>query len=263
MDEKTTSSESAKPKCFVIMPISSQPGYAPEHFTLVYEDIIKPAIEQAGMEPLRADETINTNLIQLDILRKVIESDIAICDMSAKNPNVFYELGVRQAFDKPTVLMTDEITAAPFDVSSLRYVTYSQEMKYREVNKAINDLSMALTDTYTKRNDSSEINSLIKLMELVTPAKINQSELTPEEKLKLINEIQYAELIMEIQSIRKEQSVILNEVLKTRSEDTKVRWSDIKKYNFQHENKATDILNEKLRDIQSTSSITISDVPKI
>lgn len=244
------------------MPISSQPGYAPEHFTLVYEDIIKPAIEQAGMEPLRADETINTNLIQLDILRKVIESDIAICDMSAKNPNVFYELGVRQAFDKPTVLMIDEITAAPFDVSSLRYVTYSQEMKYREVNKAIIDLSMALTDTYTKRNDSSEINSLIKLMELVTPAKITQSDLTAEQKLKIINEIQYSELITEIQSIRKEQHVILSEILKSRPEDTKVRWSDIKKYNSSNENESTKLLNEIIRDIKSVNIIKVPDDSK-
>lgn len=83
--------------CFVIMPISDQAEYEPNHFTLVYQDIIIPAIEKAGMTPVRADETKNTNLIQLDIIRKVIESDIAICDMSSKNPNVFYELGMRQA----------------------------------------------------------------------------------------------------------------------------------------------------------------------
>ncbi|WP_349921463.1 hypothetical protein [Aeromonas veronii] len=57
------------PTCFVIMPISNQPGYDPDHFTLVYQDIIKPAIELANMIPVRADETKNTNLIQLDILK--------------------------------------------------------------------------------------------------------------------------------------------------------------------------------------------------
>ncbi len=44
---------------------------------------------------------------------------------------MFYELGVRQAFDKPTVLMMDNVTLAPFDVSSLRYVEYQEKMSYR------------------------------------------------------------------------------------------------------------------------------------
>ncbi|TOC19180.1 hypothetical protein CGJ90_22880, partial [Vibrio parahaemolyticus] len=141
--------------CFVIMPISNQPGYESNHFTLVYEDIIRPAIEAAGMRPVRADETVNTNLIQLDILRKVIESDIAICDMSSKNPNVFYELGVRQAFDKPTVLMIDDATSAPFDVSSLRYVDYKKNMGFRDVNIAVEKLTQTLVETYEKRDDKS------------------------------------------------------------------------------------------------------------
>lgn len=156
--------------CFVIMPISNQLGYDSDHFSLVYEDIIKPAIDRAGMVAIRADETVNTNLIQLDILKKVIESDIAICDMSSKNPNVFYELGVRQAFDKTTVLMIDDVTSAPFDVSSLRYVDYKKEMGYRDVKSAIERLALSLKDTYEKKSDKSEINSLIRLMELTTPA---------------------------------------------------------------------------------------------
>ena len=171
--------------CFVIMPISSQNGYEMDHFTFVYDDIIKPAIEATGMISIRADDTVNTNLIQLDILRKVIESDMAICDMSAKNPNVFYELGVRQAFDKPTVLMTDSITSAPFDVSSLRYVEYQEKMSYRDVKLAVERLTQALTETYVKQGDKSEINSLIRLMELTTPAQLSNIEITNEDRTTL------------------------------------------------------------------------------
>ena len=106
-----------KIECFVIMPISDQQGYDKDHFQLVYEDIIKPAVSLAGMIPVRADETKGSNLIQLDILRKVIKLPIAICDISAKNPNVFYELGMRQAFDMPTVILKDTNTDAPFDIA--------------------------------------------------------------------------------------------------------------------------------------------------
>ncbi|MBR7629645.1 hypothetical protein KAT72_11560 [Aeromonas popoffii] len=205
-----------KPSCFVIMPISAQPGYDSEHFTLVYDDIIKPAIELAGMKSIRADETTNTNLIQLDILRKVIESDIAICDMSAKNPNVFYELGVRQAFDKPTVLMIDEATSAPFDVSSLRYVTYSKGMRHRDVINAVNRLTETLKDTYSKREDKSEINSLIRLMELTSPAQLGHTDLSDEAKEKIIYELQLSEIMTSMHLIQRQQNSILNEMKQLR-----------------------------------------------
>ena len=59
--------------CFVIMPISNQINYEENHFTLVYEDVIKPSIIDNNMIPIRADETKNTNLIQLDILKNIIQ----------------------------------------------------------------------------------------------------------------------------------------------------------------------------------------------
>ena len=81
--------------CFVIMPISDCEGYESGHFLRVYEDIIKPAVERSGYTPQRADETKNSNLIQLDILKKLIDAPIAICDLSTRNPNVLFELGIR------------------------------------------------------------------------------------------------------------------------------------------------------------------------
>ncbi|HDZ3708159.1 TPA: hypothetical protein RSW45_003461, partial [Vibrio cholerae] len=119
------------------MPISDQQGYDKGHFQLVYEDIIKPAIQSAGMIAVRADETKGANLIQLDILQKVIKLPIAVCDISSKNPNVFYELGIRQAFDMPTVILKDSNTEAPFDISGLRYCDYNVNMRYRDVKSAV------------------------------------------------------------------------------------------------------------------------------
>lgn len=189
--------------CFTIMPISTQPDYEDGHFQFVYEDIIRRAVESAGMKPFRADETQNTNLIQLDILRSVIESPIAICDMSAKNPNVFYELGLRQAFDLPTVLIIDDRTAAPFDISSLRFVTYDSAMGYRGVESAVKQLSEALIDTYEKRNDKSEINSLIRLLELTKPASISEADLPENERVQKSIEQQLLNLSNQIERLGK------------------------------------------------------------
>ena len=49
-------SKKKKEKCFVIMPISDQGDYPPDHFTKVYKQIIKPSVEEAGYEAYRIDE---------------------------------------------------------------------------------------------------------------------------------------------------------------------------------------------------------------
>lgn len=206
-------STGANATCFVIMPISAQSDYDEGHFTLVYEDIIRPAIETAGMIPTRADETKNTNLIQLDILKQVIGSKMAVCDMSARNANVFYELGMRQAFDLPTVLMRDDSTDAPFDVSGLRYVTYKRDMRYRDVRKAIEDLTSTIKATFEKRDDKTEVNSLIRLMQLTRgPATINPVEMTEEQRNELINDIQLAELSETVSTLAKRQEALIDKL---------------------------------------------------
>lgn len=194
--------------CFVIMPISNQLGYEDNHFTLVYEDIIKPSIENNKMLAIRADETKNTNLIQLDILKKIINSPLAVCDMSSKNPNVFYELGMRQAFDLPTVLMIDDNTKVPFDISGLRYVNYKKEMTYRNVKKTINELTDAIKDTYDKKDDKTEINSLIRLMEL-TSAKLDNNNISPNEKIELLHELELREIKKSIKDLTLSQNTLL------------------------------------------------------
>lgn len=90
------------PTCFVIMPISDQEGYPTGHFKRVYQEIVRPAIELAGFTPERADDANQTHNIILSILKSVVNSDIAICDISSLNPNVMYELGVRQMARKPS-----------------------------------------------------------------------------------------------------------------------------------------------------------------
>lgn len=159
--------------CFVIMPISDCEGYEPGHFLRVYEDIIKPAVERSGYTPQRADETKNSNLIQLDILKKLIDAPIAICDLSTRNPNVLFELGIRQAFDKPVVLIQEKGTPAIFDISPLRYIEYDKRLGYREVLKSQSELSEAIIATKEAEGDSNNINSIVRLLS-ISPASMPQ-----------------------------------------------------------------------------------------
>ena len=160
-------------KCFVIMPISDVDGYPKGHFDRVYEFIIKPACMQAGFDAIRADVTAKTNVIIVDILKTVYDCEMAICDLSARNPNVFYELGFRQAFNKKTVLMIDEKTTRPFDISAIRSFQYQSSLRIDLVNEAKEKLTKALMETETM--EENETNSLLKLLSIESPAKLPQS----------------------------------------------------------------------------------------
>lgn len=177
--------------CFVIMPIADTDGYPKGHFGHVYENIIQPSCEMAGFNPVRADEVKETNLIHLDILKKLIEAPIAICDLSSRNPNVLFELGIRQAFDKPVVLIQEKDTPKIFDIAPLRYLEYSQEMKYHEVLEIQQKLKDSIEATVAAESDSSNINSIVKLLALNSPAHIPDLE---HGKERLALEVMQAEL---------------------------------------------------------------------
>lgn len=172
-------------ECFVIMPFSDGDSYEKGHFRAVFEDIIKPAVEASGYVPMRADDVQQTNLIHLDILKRLLDAPICICDMSSRNPNVLFELGIRQAFDKPVVLIQEKGTPKIFDISMLRILEYSKEMKYRDVKAVQQDLTEAITATINVEEDSSNVNSIIKLLSLSVPASIPKLDKANREDLTL------------------------------------------------------------------------------
>lgn len=161
-----------KKECFVIMPISNHPEYGEEHFTRVYEHLISPACELAGFIPVRADDVINTNYIALDVIKKIVESEMVICDLSSQNPNVLYELGIRQAFDKPIALIKDKKTKRIFDIQGFRDFEYDESLRVDKVEAQVKKLAEVLTATY--KEDGRDINSLVSLLGL-NPAKVDST----------------------------------------------------------------------------------------
>lgn len=175
--------------CFVIMPISDPDGYEKDHFVKVYEDIFKFACIENGYDPIRADENKATNLIHLEIVRKLIECDLAICDLSSRNPNVLFELGIRQAFDRPTVIVQESGTKPIFDISGFRYIEYDGSLSYRGVLDARSSISEAVKQTESDAKKGKSINSIVRLMGLQNAAK-NSGNLSidPSELISLIRD---------------------------------------------------------------------------
>lgn len=104
--------------CFVLMPFSGD-------MNEVYEDHIKTIVEDEGFSCIRADEIVGTNAIIKDIWERINRARFLIADLTAKNPNVFYEAGLAHAIGKEVILLTQYIDDVPFDLRQLRCIVYS------------------------------------------------------------------------------------------------------------------------------------------
>jgi nucleoside 2-deoxyribosyltransferase len=142
--------EADKPLCFAIMPISTPPdkldiyGGQREHFLYVAEHLFKPAAEAAGYE-FKAPTATNAEIIQAGIIENLWRADLVLCDISAWNPNVFYEFGIRCALNKPVAMVRDDKTEQiPFDTVMINCHQYSSELSVMTVKQEIPKLATFL-----------------------------------------------------------------------------------------------------------------------
>jgi hypothetical protein len=109
------------------MPFGKKPGEAGQviDFDAVYRDVIAPAIAEADLEAIRADEEQTGGIIHKPMFERLILCEYAVGDLTTANANVFYELGVRHAVrPASTVLVFAEGGRLPFDVALLRAIPY-------------------------------------------------------------------------------------------------------------------------------------------
>lgn len=198
MTEQDISRDSERPECFVIMPISDPDGYPAGHFLRVFEDIFKPACEQAGYIAIRADDVKETNLIHVDVLKRLLTSPVALCDLSSRNPNVLFELGLRQAFDKPVVLVQDIETPSIFDIAPLRSTRYRRARLYHEVLDDQKNIAKAINATAEATDRDEGVNSLVKLLALSKPASIPELKAAESDPALQIIQAEISELRSEL-----------------------------------------------------------------
>ncbi|MCH8252759.1 MAG: hypothetical protein IID36_09945 [Planctomycetes bacterium] len=109
-----------KGKCFVMMPFA-------DPFDIYFNKIYKDAIEKAGMEPIRADDLFRPSVIVSDIWNMVQKADVLFAELTTKNANVFYELGLAHAIGKPVILVSETMSDVPFDLQQLRVLLYNKD----------------------------------------------------------------------------------------------------------------------------------------
>ena len=104
--------------CFVIIPFS-------DPFNDIYRDVLTPAIENGGYKPVRGDSLYSVGPVIEDIFYGIRSASVLVADVTGKNPNVNYELGVAHALNKPAVIISQSVDDIPFDYRHLRAIVYN------------------------------------------------------------------------------------------------------------------------------------------
>ncbi len=123
-----------KQTCYIIGPIGKPGDKVREWADFVKDDIIKPVVTECGyQDPQRSDKDQAESMIMTGIVQQMFEADLVIADLSDYNPNVFYELGIRNCAQKPVVHLIKDGQLPPFDLAGNRAISVSTHYK-----KAIN-----------------------------------------------------------------------------------------------------------------------------
>jgi hypothetical protein len=172
--------------CFIMSPFG---GW----FDSYYQEIFSPAIEAAGLEPRRADSLFRSSNIVNDIWHLVNTSRAILADLTGKNPNVFYELGLAHAARKPALLITQTIDDVPFDLRALRVVTYDiQHPSWGDLLK--NNIAEGLRETLASPEQAV-------LPTFLTEQPARGPSVSPDEKIVLELQQQINSLRAQVQSL--------------------------------------------------------------
>ena len=128
--------------CFVLMPFG-------EWYDRYFDEIYTPACTDAGFEPIRADGLFSTGSVMEQVWDQINRAKVLLAELSGKNANVFYELGLSHAIRKPVVFVTADLNDVPFDLRHLRVVVY-------DIREPGWDLKLRKSITTYLRNTKSE-----------------------------------------------------------------------------------------------------------
>lgn len=128
-----------KRRAFFVTPIGSEGSEVRERSDKVLAYILTPALTGTGLvdEIERADHNPNPGEITSSMIASILDSELIIADLTGSNPNVYYEVALAHAFNKPVVhirFATDE--RLPFDIKDVRVFDYSFDIAAAEAAKS-------------------------------------------------------------------------------------------------------------------------------
>jgi len=169
-----------KQKCGLIMPISTMPGYPESHWTDV-RSIITDAVSEAQLEANLVSVTDEVTVIQKTIVQNLYDNPIVICDVSGKNPNVMFELGLRLAFDKPTIVLKDDETTFIFDTGTIEHLVYPKDLRFGKIVEFKTKLTAKIKATMEIASKDPKYSTFLKHFGKFTISKLDETEVTSQQ----------------------------------------------------------------------------------
>ena len=182
--------------CFIISRIGTEDSEERLDADRKLKFVFTPILEKLGYIPIRADEEDSPGSISKKIVMRLINSPLVIVDITGNNPNVFYELAIRNAVGKPVIIVKEPSQKPPFDIQDIRCV--SIDMTDPEIwQKAIASIEKLIKSAETEPDyaSGSILSEFLKSFQLDSERKISNEE-------RSIFEIQ--DLRAEIRELREE-----------------------------------------------------------
>ncbi|MHA7820892.1 MAG: hypothetical protein ACX930_14690 [Erythrobacter sp.] len=177
------------PKCGIVMPIAEMGECSETHWADVL-GILTDAVEDAGFAADIVSNADEVTVIQKTIVQNLYECPVVICDVSQKNPNVMFELGMRLAFDKPTIIVKDDKTTFSFDTGVIEHLEYPRDLRFNKITEFKRRIGRKVEATFKKSKENPEYSTFLKHFGRFEVSKLETTEISGQDYImKQLSEI--------------------------------------------------------------------------
>ena len=145
-------------RCFFIAPIGQENSDIRKRSDQIFSYVIKPAAKRLGYQAIRGDHIPQPGLINSQVIEHLMEDDIAIADLTGRNPNVYYELAIRHGVDKPVINIKDVSESLAFDIVGMRTI----DVDFRYIDSMKKCKKEIIRQIQAIEGDTNTIDSPIK-----------------------------------------------------------------------------------------------------
>jgi hypothetical protein len=179
-EKDKSENKNAPIECGIVMPISEIDGCTADHWEQVRE-IIEEALDCDSIKTRLVSDADEVGIIQDRIVKNLYQNPVVVCDVSCKNPNVMFELGLRLAFDKPTIVIKDDETEYSFDTSPIEHIPYPRNLNYRSMVKFKKTLRQKVESTLEKAQSDPNYSTFLGSFTIKNLVRIETDDITPSE----------------------------------------------------------------------------------
>ncbi len=119
-------------ECFIITPIGESSSETRRETDGLVKSVLEPVLGKYDFDPIPAHKISETGSITRQIIKRILEAELVVANLTGLNPNVMYEVGIRHCARKPLIVIAREGTVLPFDLSDERTIFYKNDMSGSE-----------------------------------------------------------------------------------------------------------------------------------